>query len=289
MAKKKGLGKGLGALLTDDGPSIDSEKITEVKIIDIEPDSGQPRKVFEDEKLAELADSIRQYGVLTPILVHESENGYYKIIAGERRWRASKLAGLKSMPVIIKKLSDEEKYEVSLIENLQRQDLNPVEEALGLKKLMEEHGLTQEQVAEKLSRSRSSVANSLRLLNLQGEVVEMLEDGKISVGHAKVLLSVEDESKQLELALAVFEKGLSVRELESLIKSLTKTSKPKEKTNLNVKLAFETIEKSVASALGTKVKIVDKNNKGKIQIEYYSAEDLERIVNLIQKAEKNDL
>ena len=289
MAKKKGLGKGLGALLTDDGPSIDSEKITEVKIIDIEPDSNQPRKVFEDEKLAELADSIRQYGVLTPILVHESENGYYKIIAGERRWRASKLAGLKSMPVIIKKLSEEEKYEVSLIENLQREDLNPVEEALGLKNLMEEHGLTQEQVAEKLSRSRSSVANSLRLLNLQSEVVEMLEEGKISVGHAKVLLSVEDESKQLELAMAVLEKNLSVRELESLIKGLTKTVKPKEKTNLNVKLAFETIEKSVASALGTKVKIMDKNNKGKIQIEYYSAEDLERIVNLIKKAEKNDL
>lgn len=291
MAKKKGLGKGLGALLTDESPSIDSEKITEIKIIDIEPDSEQPRMVFEDEKLVELADSISQYGVLTPILVHESENGYYKIIAGERRWRASKLAGLKTMPAIIKKLSDEEKYEVSLIENLQREDLNPVEEALGIKKLMEEHSLTQEQVAKKLSRSRSSVANSLRILNLHKEVLEMLQDEKISFGHAKVLLSVDDESRQLEFALMIYEKGISVRELEELIKksSAPKKAKAKKEPDLNIKLAFETIEKSVSSALGTKVKILDKNNKGKIQIEYYSSEDLERIVNLIKNAEKNDL
>ena len=289
MVKKKGLGKGLGALLTDENPSIDTENITEIKIIDIEPNSGQPRQVFDDEKLAELADSIRQYGVLTPILVHESENGYYEIIAGERRWRASKLAGLKTIPAIIKKLDEEKTYEVSLIENLQRQDLNPVEEALGMKKLMTEHGLTQEQVAEKLIKSRSSVANSLRLLNLHKDIIEMLEDNKISVGHAKVLLSVEDSEKQLELAKEVFEKSLSVRELEIAIKNLSKTKKEKPKQDLNVRLAFETIEKSVASVLGTKVKIVDKNNKGKIQIEYYSASDLERIVNLIEKAEKNDL
>ena len=289
MVKKKGLGKGLGALLTDENSSIDSEKIVELKIIDIEPNSEQPRRVFDEEKLAELADSIRQHGVISPILVHESQNGYYEIIAGERRWRASKLAGLKAIPAIVKKLNEEETYEVSLIENLQRQDLNPVEEALGIKKLMEEHSLTQEQVAEKLSKSRSSVANSLRLLNLHKDVVEMLEDERISVGHAKVLLSVDNPEKQVELANLIFEKKLSVRELEDIIKNLSKPKKEKPKTDLNVKLAFETIEKSVASVLGTKVKIVDKNNKGKIQIEYYSAKDLERIVNLIEKAEKNDL
>jgi len=289
MVKKKGLGKGLGALLTDENSSIDSEKITELKIIDIEPNSEQPRRVFDEEKITELADSIRQHGVITPILVRESKNGYYEIIAGERRWRASKLAGLKTIPAIIKKLDEEETYEISLIENLQRQDLNPIEEALGIKKLMDEHSLTQEQVAEKLSKSRSAVANSLRLLKLPEEVIAMIEDEKLSMGHAKVLLSVEDPQMQLELAQTVCEKKLSVRELEDVIAKLSKPKKEKTKTDLNVRLAFEAIEKSVASALGTKVKIVDKNNKGKIQIEYYSAKDLERIVNLIENAEKNDL
>ena len=184
MIKKKGLGKGLGALLTDENSSIDSESISEIKIMDIEPNQGQPRKDFDEEKLNELADSIKTHGVLSPILVKEVENGYYQIIAGERRWRASKLAGLKTIPAIIKKNENLKVFELALIENLQREDLNPIEEALGYRKLMNEYGLTQDQVSEKMSKSRSSIANSLRLLNLPPQIIEMVEKGQISVGHA---------------------------------------------------------------------------------------------------------
>lgn len=289
MVKKKGLGKGLGALLTDENPSIDSDSITEIKIMDIEPNRQQPRRVFDEESLLELADSIRQNGIITPILVQESQNGYYSIIAGERRWRASKLAGLKTIPAIIKKFDDQKLYEISLIENLQRQDLNPVEEAMGYKKLMEEYNLTQEEVSAKVSKSRSSVANSMRLLNLSEEVLKSLEEGLISVGHAKVLLSVQDSNTQINLCKLVCENSLSVRELEAEIKKLQKSPKPAKKIDLNVKLAFEKIEKEMSSVLGTKVKISDKNNKGKIQIDYYSAGDLERIMKIISGSEKIDL
>lgn len=289
MVKKKGLGKGLGALLTDENSSIDSDSISEIKIIDIEPNAGQPRKDFDDEKLAELAESIKQHGVLSPILVHESDNGYYRIIAGERRWRASKLAGLKTIPAIIKKSEDLKVYEIALIENLQRQDLNPIEEALGYRKLMTEYGLTQEQVSEKMSKSRSSIANSLRLLNLPEDVISLVEGGALSVGHAKVLLSLSDSAVVSQLAKRSCDESLSVRELEDIIKKGEAKPKPKKEVDLNIKLAFETIEKNVSSLLGTKVKIVDKNNKGKIQIEYYSAKDLERIIKIIQNPEKNDL
>lgn len=289
MMKKKGLGKGLGALLTDENSSIESDSIREIKIMDIEPNAAQPRKQFDDDKLSELAQSIKINGVISPILVHESENGYYKIIAGERRWRASKLAGLKTIPAIVKKAEELKIYELALIENLQRQDLNPIEEALGYRKLMIEYGLTQEQVSEKVSKSRSSVANALRLLNLPEEVVSMIEKGELSVGHAKVLLSISDKDKIIDLAHLVYQDGLSVRDLETAIKNDNKPAKVKKETDLNLKLAFETVEKSVSSVLGTKVKIVDKNNKGKIQIEYYSAGDLERILKIISNPEKNDL
>lgn len=289
MVKKKGLGKGLGALLTDENSSIDSESISEIKIIDIEPNSSQPRKDFDQERLAELSESIRQYGVLSPILVQESDNGYYRIIAGERRWRASKLAGLKTIPAIIKKTENLQVFELALIENLQREDLNPIEEALGYRRLMTEYGLTQEQVSEKMSKSRSGIANSLRLLNLPEEVIGMVECSDLSVGHAKVLLAIADSAKLTMLAKKAIDESLSVRELEELIKKGEVTPKAKKEVDLNLKLAFETIEKNVSSLLGTKVKIVDKNNKGKIQIEYYSAKDLERIIKIIQKAEKNDL
>ena len=289
MVKKKGLGKGLNALLTDENSSIDSDSITEIKISDIEPNSGQPRKAFDQDKLSELADSIKQYGVLSPILVKKAENDYYQRIAGERRWRASKLAGLKTIPAIIKKDEEIESYEIALIENLQRQDLNPIEEALGYRKLMTNYGMTQEKVSEKMSKSRSYVANALRLLTLPEEVLSMVEKGEISVGHAKVLLSVSSKDEILKLAKEVFENSLSVRELESLIKQKSKPVKEKKEVDLNVKLAFETIEKSISSKLGTKVKILDKNNKGKIQIEYYSAKDLERILKIIEKGEKIDL
>ncbi len=289
MVKKKGLGKGLGALLTDEKSSIDSDVISDIKLMDIEPKKDQPRKLFDDEKLLELADSIKQNGVITPILVHEAENGYYSIIAGERRWRAAKLAGLKTIPAIIKKSDDLKIYELSLIENLQREDLNPVEEALGYQKLMVDYKLTQEAVANKLSKSRSSVANALRLLNLPKEILTALEGGEISVGHAKVLLSVSNKDIQLKLCRAVTENNLSVRDLENEIKKLTKAPKKEKKLDLNIKLAFEAIEKNVADVLGTKVKILDKNNKGKIQIDYYSAGDLERIIKIIAGSEKNDL
>ena len=226
MAKKKGLGKGLGALLTDEKSSIDSDVITEIKIIDIEPNKSQPRKEFDEEKLEELADSIRQNGVITPILVQEAPNGYYSIIAGERRWRAAKKAGLKEIPAIVKKLDEMKLFEISLIENLQREDLNPVEEALGFGKLMEDYNLTQEEVAAKLSKSRSSVANSLRLLKLPEDVLDNLKKDIISVGHAKVLLSVPDDKLKSELCKTVIDKELSVRELEAEIKKLSK--KPKK-------------------------------------------------------------
>ncbi len=287
--KKKGLGKGLGALLTDENSSIDSDSITELKIMDIEPNREQPRKNFDDESLIELADSIKQNGVITPILVQESENGYYSIIAGERRWRAAKKAGLKTIPAIVKNYDELKLYEISLIENLQRQDLSPVEEAMGYKKLMDDHNLTQEEVSIKVSKSRSSVANSLRLLNLPEKVLNALEEGKISVGHAKVLLSVDDVKKQEVLCDLICENNLSVRELENEVKKLQKEPKPEKKVDLNVKLAFENAEKEISGVLGTKVKILNKNNKGKIQIEYYSAGDLERILKIISGSEKNDL
>lgn len=289
MVKKKGLGKGLSALLTDENSSIDFDSITEIKIIDIEPNQGQPRKDFDEEKLTELAASIKLYGVLSPILVKKSDNGYYQIIAGERRWRASKLAGLKTIPAIIKKDENLKAFELALIENLQREDLNPIEEALGYRKLMNEYGLTQDQVSEKMSKSRSSVANSLRLLNLPAEVIDFIEKGKLTVGHAKVLLSVNNPDVIINLANKAVNEKISVRELEELIKKSKKNPKPKKEIDLNLKLAFETIEKNVSAVLGTKVKIIDNNNKGKIQIEYYSAKDLERILKIIENPEKNDL
>lgn len=289
MVKKKGLGKGLGALLTDENSSIDSDSITEIKLVDIEPNREQPRKAFDEENLAELADSIKQNGVITPILVCEAQNGYYSIIAGERRWRASKLAGLKTIPAIVKKYDNQKLFEISLIENLQRQDLNPIEEALGYRRLMEEYSLTQEDVALKVSKSRSSVANALRLLNLPAKVLDFLEDGRISVGHAKVLLSVSDENIQIKLCEVICENNLSVRDLENEIKRLQKAPKKEKKQDLNIKLAFENVEKEVSNYLGTKVKITNNNNKGKIQIEYYSAQDLERILKIISNPKKNDL
>lgn len=288
MVKKKGLGKGLGALLTDEKSSIESDVITEIKIMDIEPNKEQPRKEFDEEKLEELADSIRQNGVITPILVCEAANGYYSIIAGERRWRAAKKAGLKEIPAIIKKLDNEKLYELSLIENLQREDLNPVEEAFGYKKLMEDYNLTQEEVSAKVSKSRSYVANAMRLLNLPEDVINSLKEGKISVGHAKVLLSLKDDKAKSAFCELVIKNELSVRELEAQIKKYYKEPKPEAETDLNMKLAYEKIQESVASLLGTKVKIVDKNNKGKIQIEYYSAGDLERIVKIISGGKKID-
>lgn len=294
MAVKRGLGKGLNsgkgvhALIPEQQvltpqPTANGEAVVELKIIDIEPNTGQPRKEFDDLALGELAQSIREHGVLTPILVQKSDNGFYKIIAGERRWRASKIAEQKTIPAIIKNYDDIKVHEVALIENLQRQDLNPVEEALGYKQLMDDYNLTQEKISQRLGKSRSSIANSLRLLSLSNEALDLLAKGEISTGHAKLLAGLDDAKNQTALAQQTANNKLSVRELEELIKKSTKKAKPAKREDLNLKFAFAEIEKRIADSLATKVKIVNNNGKGKITIDYYSTEDLERITTLLSK------
>lgn len=290
--KKRGLGKGVNALFADHEPIEapkpqpqaipDGEAVVELKMMDIEPNSAQPRKDFDEVALAELANSIREHGVLTPILVQKSDNGFYKIIAGERRWRASKIAGQKTIPAIIKDFDEIKIHEVALIENLQRRDLNPVEEALGYRQLMDDYKLTQEKISQRLGKSRSTIANAIRLLSLDKQVLDLLAKGDISTGHAKVLAGIDDKSVQTNLAQQVTKDGLSVRELENLIKSLNKRPTKPKKQDINLKLAFETIEKRIADSLATKVKISNSNGKGKITIDYYSTEDLERITKLLE-------
>lgn len=289
---KQSLGKGLGALLGDKStediiapkPALKpGEYVESIKIVEIEPNPEQPRTDFDEESLEELAASIREHGVITPIIVKKAYNGFYQIVAGERRWRASKKAGLKKIPAIVKELSDIETQEIALIENLQRKDLNPVEEALGYKKLMDEFSLTQDEISKKMGKSRSSVANSLRLLSLSEEVIKLLRNGDISFGHAKVILSAETKKKQEEIAKAVIKEGLSVRATEELIKkNPSKVKKPK-KQDLNVELAIKDIERAMSSSIGTNVKIASKGNKGTVQIEYYSSEELERIIKFFEK------
>lgn len=288
---KKGLGKGLGVLLTAtetvaSPQNTSDDAVVELKIIDVEPNAEQPRKKFDDEHLAFLAESIKEHGVISPILVCKSDNGYYKIIAGERRWRASKLAGKKTIPAIVKDYDQMKVYEVSLIENLQRQDLNPVEEALGYKKLIDDFDLTQDQIAKKLSKSRSSIANSLRLLSLSEEVLGLLENGSISTGHAKILAGIDNAKIQTELAKLVAENSLTVRELENLIKKSEGKKKKPKKEDINTMLAFEDLEKRIADIFATKVKITSSKGKGKITIDYYSNDDLERITKLLENIGK---
>jgi len=289
---KKGLGKGLGALLGDGGaedviaPSLKSDSgdvVAMLKLVDIEPNRDQPRKSFDDEKLLELADSIKEHGVISPILVSRSDNGYYSIIAGERRWRAAKKAGIKTIPAIIKDFDEIKIQEVALIENLQRQDLNPVEEAFGYKKLMDDFSLTQEQISEKMGKSRSSVANSLRILNLAPDVLDALKNSEISFGHAKVILSLESKKAQSEITKRIIAEDLSVRATEQLLKQKSEKPKKKKKIDLNMKLAFESIEKDISSSLGSDVKITDKGNKGTIQISYYSKDEFDKIIEILNK------
>ncbi len=280
---KNGLGRGLGALIketpvVEETPVLAKGAVTELKIVDVEPNKGQPRKDFDEEALEALCESIKEHGVIQPILVIKSNNGFYKIIAGERRWRAAKMAGLKTIPVIIKEYDDVKAYEVSLIENLQREDLNPIEESLGYKKLIDEFSLTQEQISKRVSKSRSAVANSLRLLSLPDEVIKLVEDKKLSTGHAKVLLSATDKNFIIETAKFVCEKQISVRELEKIIKLESKPEKEPKKEDLNLKLAILELEKRASELIGSKVKISSGKNKGKIEIEYYGNDDLERIL-----------
>lgn len=289
--KKGGLGKGLGSLIPgnlDDEQEVKVvEKIVEKKvestlrITELEPNRDQPRKQFNEDALHDLAESIKQHGVLQPILVQKREN-YYEIIAGERRWRAAKIAGLKEVPVIIKDFTEQEIVEVALIENIQREDLNPIEEALAYKRLLEEYNLKQDEVAERVAKSRSAVTNSMRLLKLDVRVQQMVIDDMISSGHARALIAITDGEKQYTIAQKIFDERLSVRETETLIKNLDKPVKKKEiPTN---DFVYRDFEEKLNKALDTKVVIHNKaNNKGKIEINYYSKEEFERIVELLNK------
>ena len=300
--KKRGLGKGLDALFSSDEvmepqeeympvseePSSEEskEKVQIVDIYTVEPDREQPRKNFDPEKLQELSDSIRQYGVLQPLLV-QKEKDYYKIIAGERRWRAARLAGLTEIPVIVKEFTPQDSMAVSLIENLQRQNLNPMEESMAYQKLLTEFSMTQEQIAEKLGKSRSAIVNSLRLQNLPEAVQKSISEGMISMGHAKVLLGLDDKAEQTRLAVRIIGEKLSVRELEQILaeKKPTKAKKKSEKKETAKDLATRMAEERMKELLGTQVSIKKGAKKGKIEIEYHSEEELDRILNFLEARE----
>ncbi len=285
MAGKKGLGKGLDILIPKVETNLEEAEAQKspdrfVKITKVEPNPNQPRKNFDEDGLTELADSIRQYGILNPLLVQD-RGEYYEIITGERRWRAAKLAGLKEVPVIIGNYTDQEIMEISLIENIQREDLNPIEEALAYKQLIDECNLKQDEVAERVSKSRATVTNSLRLLKLDERVQEMLIDGRITAGHARALIVVENKEEQFKIAEKILDENMTVRDIEKYIKNLDKPKKKKEKKN-NLELIYRELEEKMKTSLGTKVSINPKNEeKGKIEIEYYSKEDLDRLSNLL--------
>lgn len=282
--KKRGLGQGLSALINDDGleDKIVAKDIMKVNINLIEPNPNQPRKSFDDDAIHELADSIKSFGVLQPLVVVKNEK-FYEIIAGERRWRAAKIAGLKDIPVIVKEFTHEEMVEVALIENIQRENLNPIEEAIAYQRLIEEFHLKQEEVAEKVSKSRSAITNTLRLLVLDERVQKMVIDEMISSGHARTLISIQDKNEQYEIALQIFDRKLSVRETENLIKKLSAAKKQGTKKEVTSDPIFQAMQKNIEEKLGTKVKINAKKNKGKIEIEYFSNAELERIIDLIEQ------
>ena len=252
-----------------------------MKINDVEPNREQPRKHFEEDALLELADSIKQFGVLQPLIVQKRKD-YYEIIAGERRWRAAKLAGIKEVPVIVKNYTDQEILEISLIENIQRENLNPIEEAMAYKKLLNEFNLKQDEVAERVSKSRTAVTNSMRLLKLSEKVQQMIIDDMISTGHARALLAIDDEEQQYLLATKVFDEKLSVRETEKLVKDVKNPKKEIPKKIIQNAFVYEDIEERMKNIMGTKVHVNHKpNGKGKIEIEYYSDSELERIFELL--------
>ena len=282
---KKGLGKGLGALLDSENILLGSSAVSELKINDIEPNREQPRKQFDQEKLKGLAESIKQHGVVQPIIVKKTETGY-SIIAGERRWRSAKIAGLKTIPAIIKDISTREIMEIALIENLQREDLNPVEEAEAYQKLMDEHGLTQESLSKIVGKSRAAIANSVRLLSLTDKVKEMLVGELLTPGHARTLITIENEEKQNSLANTIVEKNLNVRETEKLINDQT-NQKKRKKSSPDRDANILDIEEKLKSILGTKVDLQHYSNRGKIIIEYFSNDEFDRIIDLITNNIKN--
>lgn len=297
MAAKvaRGLGKGLDSLIPAASPKADSAKVTEkvddgvketlVKITMVEPNREQPRKNFDEDALQELADSIKQFGLLQPILVQDRKT-YYEIIAGERRWRAAKLAGLKEVPVIIRDYTEQEIVEISLIENIQREDLNPIEEAQAYKRLLTEFNLKQDEVAERVSKSRTAVTNSMRLLKLCDEVQQMIIDDMISTGHARALITIEDPEQQYTIAQRVFDEKLSVRDVEKLVKDLNKPQKPKKEVieDKSLDIIYQDVEEKLKQSLGTKVSIASKGNgAGKLEIEFYSHDDLDKIIELLTR------
>ena len=286
MASNKGLGKGLGALLGDFAEeTVQESAYRELPIYKVEPNPDQPRREFDEEELQSLADSISVHGVIQPLTVRELPSGYYQIIAGERRWRAARMAGLSDVPVVVIEADDRKAMELALIENLQRQDLNPVEEALGYKALMEEYGLTQEETSERVGKSRSAVANTLRLLALAPEVLELLKEGRIAAGHARAILSLKSEKKQLEAAKKIIALSLSVRQAETLCKNMNKEPVEKPAMTFEVNYVAE-CEKSLSKHLGRGVKIVNGKRKGRFELEFYGEEDLQNLLDALMKLQK---
>lgn len=287
MASQKGLGKGLGALLGDFSelpPEDSAYKL--LPLHRVEPNPGQPRQDFDEEELNALADSIRIHGILQPLTVREAGDGYYQIIAGERRWRAARLAQLSEVPAIVVEADDKKAMELALIENLQRQDLNSVEEALGYQTLIEDYGLTQEEAASRVGKSRPAVANSLRLLSLGEKVLDMLREGTLTAGHAKAILMVKSEKRQLEAAQKIANLGLSVRQAELLCKNMSREPEPvKEEPVLKVDYVKE-CEKNLSRHLGRGVKIVNGKRKGRFELEFYGQDDLQNLLDALMKMEK---
>ena len=281
MNKKSALGKGLGALITNDNGSKENNKPSVISINLIRSNEDQPRKAFDDEKIAELAQSIKEHGIIQPIILNKKDNSYI-IVAGERRWRAAKLLGLKEIPAIIMELTEKNILEVSLIENIQRQDLNPIEEAIAYKKLLSDFNLTQEELSKRVGKSRVAISNVIRLTNLCETVKQYLIDEVITEGHGRVLLSIEDPEIQCEVAQKVIDEKLSVRELERLVRYLGSEKKEKDKEKVReINPYYKDVTERLQNYFGTKVSISNKNNKGKIEIEYYSNEDLQRILEII--------
>ena len=285
MTKKTGLGKGLNALLSSDIVEniIEEEKVKEgeviqsLKIIDVEPNKDQPRRNFDEESIEELASSIKEYGVIQPIIVTKQKD-YYQIVAGERRWRASKKAGLSEIPAIVREYDKQKNSEIALIENIQREDLNPIEKAMAIRELLDKYDLTQQKLADKLGISRSGLANTVRILNLSPKVIDLVKEGKLTEGHCKALLAVEDAEKQYQAAIHMIESGDSVREAEKQVRI-----KKKKVSNDRYQPIYREIEASFRNFFGTKVKLDAKQRSGKIIIQYSSNDELDRILNLINK------
>lgn len=286
--KKGGLGRGLTSLLADNSlEETSAAQPVKLNLMDIEPNKEQARKQFDEAALSELADSIAQHGVLQPLLVRPLIGGGYQLVAGERRWRASRIAGLTQVPVVIKELSDTEAAVISLIENLQREDLNPVEEALGFASLMKDFNLTQEEAAQKVGKSRPAVANALRLLKLPEKVLDMVRENKLSAGHARALASIEDEKVLISTAELIVEKGLSVRAVEKLVKTLTAEKKETARKTVSRNTFFDEVELSLNNSLGRKARVVTKSGKesGTLEIAFYDKDDLARIASILSALE----